>query len=143
MEIKVVKHYSEEYWNLVRLRDKVLREPLNLMFSEEELFLENKEIHIGVFEGNKVIGCLVLKQTDEDTTLKMRQVCIAPTHQRTGIGKYLIKYTENYCAQNKINKIICNAREKAIPFYETLGYKKKGEPFYEVKILHYYMEKNL
>ena len=142
MEIKIVKHYSQEYWNLVRLRDKVLREPLNLMFSEEELFLENNQIHIGVFENEKAIGCLVLKVID-DKTIKMRQVCIAPTHQRTGIGKDLIDFTEEYCIENKYTKLVCNARETAIPFYENLEYSKKGEPFYEVKILHYLMEKEL
>jgi len=142
MEIKIIEHYSPNYWKLVTLRDKILREPLNLMFSEEELYLENKQIHIGAFENEKAIGCLILKEID-DKTLKMRQVCVTPEQQNTGVGQKLVKFSENYAQEKNITKLVCNARETAIPFYESLGYSKKGEPFYEVKILHYLMEKEM
>ena len=45
--------------------------------------------------------------------------------------------------ENNYNSLECNARESAIPFYESLGYQKIGNQFFEVKIPHYKMIKSL
>jgi predicted GNAT family N-acyltransferase len=36
-----------------------------------------------------------------------------------------------------------HARNNALGFYEKVGYKVKGEPFIEVTIQHFVMEKEL
>lgn len=142
MEFRTVAHYSKEYWKLVRLRDKILREPLNLMFSEEELFLENEQIHIGGFDEETAIASLSFV-IQSPTLLKMRQVCVAADQQGKNFGKELIEFSEKWAKENNYNSLECNARESAIPFYESLGYEKIGNQFFEVKIPHYKMIKSL
>ncbi|MEN8929441.1 MAG: GNAT family N-acetyltransferase [Flavobacteriales bacterium] len=142
MEIKIVKHYSKDYWKMVKLRDKILREPLNLMFSEEELFLENEQIHIGGFEGDKAIASLSLVKLSP-TLLKMRQVCVSATHQGKNLGKELVLFAENWAKENEYSQIECNARESAVPFYKSNTYKIEGEQFFELRIPHFKMTKDL
>tara|TARA_B110000285_G_C15041119_1_gene571851 strand:- start:70 stop:501 length:432 start_codon:yes stop_codon:yes gene_type:complete len=142
MKFKTVEHYSKEYWKLVRLRDKILREPLNLMFSEEELFLENEQIHIGGFENEIAIASLSLVILSP-SLLKMRQVCVSSEFQGKKIGKKLNEFTENWAMFNQYKTIECNARESAVPFYKSNGYTIKGEQFFELKIPHFKMTKTL
>lgn len=142
MELRIVKHYSKDYWKLVRLRDKILREPLNLMFSEEELFLENEQIHIGGFEGDAAI-CSLSFVILSPTLLKMRQVCVSKELQGKNIGKELIQFAENWAKENNYSSIECNARASVIPFYNSMDYETEGEQFFEVKIPHFKMSKTL
>ena len=142
MEFKTVNHYSKDYWKLVRLRDKILREPLNLMFSEEELFLENEQIHVGGFENEIAIASLSLVRLSS-SLLKMRQVCVSSELQGKKIGKKLTKFTEKWAIDNHYKTIECNARESAIPFYKSNGYKIEGDQFFELKIPHFKMTKAL
>ena len=79
----------------MRLRDKILREPLNLMFSEEELFLENEQIHIGGFDEETAIASLSFV-IQSPTLLKMRQVCVAADQQGKNFGKELIEFSEKW-----------------------------------------------
>lgn len=142
METRVVKHYSKEYWKLVQLRDKVLREPLNLMFSEEELFMEADQIHIGCFEENQAAASLTLVKLSEDI-VKMRQVCVHPFAQGKGLGKIIVNFSEQWAIENGYKLMECNARETAIPFYLNLGYEKQGESFNEVGLPHCKLIKKL
>ena len=142
MEFKIVDHYSKDYWKLVKLRDKILREPLNLMFSEEELFLENEQIHIGGFENEIAIASLSLVKLSP-TLLKMRQVCVSLDFQGKKIGKQLNAFAEKWAQENNYKIIECNARESAVPFYQSNGYKIEGEQFFELRIPHFKMTKSL
>ena len=142
MEIRLIKHYGKDYWKCVRLRDKILREPINLMFSEEELFLENEQIHVGCFESEIAVGCFSLVIVDSKT-LKMRQVCVDNNAQGKGVGNQMMKFAENWATENKYTMIECNARETAVAFYHKHGYQKHGEAFMEVDLPHYKMKKSL
>ena len=140
MEYKVVAHNSERYWKLVSLRDEILRKPLDLTFSEEELALENNQIHLGIFDNDKSIGSLSLVK-NSNKELKMRQVCIASPLQGKGIGRKMVEFSEDFGKQKGFSKMVLHAREVAQEFYLALDYKIIGEQFEEVGIPHYKMEK--
>ena len=53
MEIRAVQHLSDDYWLLVALRSEVLRKPLGLSFSDEELQSEGNQSHFGIFNNGK------------------------------------------------------------------------------------------
>ena len=142
MEIMIVSHYSKDYWKLVQLRDKVLREPLDLMFSEEELFLESSQIHMGCFEEEQAAASLSIVKL-ENGNLKIRQVCVHPFAQGKGLGKKLAAFSESWATENNFKILECNARETAIPFYESMGYQKVGDQFSELAIPHFKMRKEL
>ncbi len=141
--IRVFDFATPEYDESVRLRDDILRKPLNLSFKAEDLATEYNSHHLGVFnQQNRMIGCLVLKPLSEEL-YKMRQVAVAENCQGKGVGKAMVKASEEYVLQLGGKKFELNARDVAIPFYESLKYKKVGEEFTEVGIKHFKMEKIL
>ena len=142
IEIKEIEFDSPEYKDEVELRDKILREPLGLNFTAEQLKSEENEHHLGAYLSGKLVGCLLLKPVD-CKTIKMRQVAVDGTYQAKGIGKKLVEYSERLALEKNFDKIILNARDTAVKFYLKLGYRIEGEMFIEVEIPHYRMSKKL
>ena len=50
MALKIIDHGTKEYQQMVKLRDDILRKPLGLSFSPEELENEKSNLMIGAFE---------------------------------------------------------------------------------------------
>ncbi len=143
MTIAPIEFASPDYDRTVRLRTEVLREPIGLDFSVEQLAAEWADHHIGCFDENEeIVGCLILSKKNEKT-VKMRQVAVSPAHQKMGIGQKMVAWSEVWAQRNGYKKMSLNARETAVPFYEKLGYPCIGERFLEVGIGHFLMEKNL
>ena len=131
------------YDSSVQLRDLILRKPLNLEFTPEQLAKEYDSFHFAYMnEEFEMLGCLVMKPVDANT-VRMRQVAVNESYQKQGIGTSLVYYVEKWAKERGFLKIILHARDLAIPFYDRLDYKKIGNAFYEVGIEHYLMEKEL
>jgi N-acetylglutamate synthase-like GNAT family acetyltransferase len=143
MPVIEIEFGTPEYDESVALRDTILRKPLKMTFDPEVLAKEWADIHLGYYDNNfGLIGCLILSSVDEKT-MKMRQVAVANRAQGLGIGKQLVQASEEKAAELGYKKMICHARETAIPFYDKLGYKIVGKPFTEVNIPHAKMQKTL
>jgi ribosomal protein S18 acetylase RimI-like enzyme len=138
--IREIEHNSSEYWATVELRDSVLRKPLGLTLSPEELEAERDSHHLAFFQGNHLAGCLVLRPAGNGD-IQMRQVAVAPDLRGHGIGKALVNRSEELALELGYRRMILHAREPAVPFYERLGYRKTGDRFEEVTIPHWSMEK--
>ncbi|MBL7820381.1 MAG: GNAT family N-acetyltransferase [Saprospiraceae bacterium] len=134
---------SPEYDAAVAIRTAVLRIPLNLEFTEEQLESESEEFHFGVFSNeDELLACLTFK-LDSKQCLQMRQVAVKTTFQNTGIGMFMVRQAEVWAKEQGFQKIILHARDSAVPFYLKLAYEIVGEPFIEVNIPHCHMRKNL
>lgn len=142
MALKLIEHGSEDYKKMVDLRDAVLRKPLGLHFTPEELEKEKEDILIGCFEDGKIEACCLLTKTAEHT-VRLRQMAVLSGFQGKGIGRVLMQFAENVARDRGFKKLTMHARESAIGFYEKLGYRKVGERFDEVTIPHFMMEKDL
>lgn len=119
----------------IGLRYEVLRKPLGLFFSPAELSEEDHQIHVAMVKGDRVLAVLLLK-ISEANVAKMRQVAVAASLQGQGLGKQLVKFSEEVCRQKKVSRIELHARKTAIPFYLSLGYEAEGPEFEEVGIPH-------
>lgn len=143
LEFRVIEHNSKEYWDTVHLRELVLRQPLGMRFSAEELELENNSYHIAVYDENqKIVGAAMFVPLSP-TKLKMRQVVVAEEWQGRGIGKELIEFAENFAKSKDYQIIEANVRQTAVGFYDKLDYQKHGKEFTEVGIAHIKVEKKL
>jgi len=140
--IREVEHGSLEYLATVDLRDSILRKPLGLQFSAEELGAEKDSHHLACYRGDRLVGCLVL-QPLRGREVRMKQVAVVPDLQGQGIGKALVEYSEAMANRLGFRRMILHARETAVPFYERLGYARFGDRFEEVTIPHWAMEKSL
>lgn len=143
MQIFQFEFGTPEYDTAVRLRYEVLRRPLGLEYTPEQLAAEYSDIHLGAFDANGAItGCLILTPL-AGHTIKMRQVAVDPAWQGRGVGTELVAASEQLSKRLGFTIMSLHAREIAVPFYLRLGYTIIGERFEEVGIPHFKMEKNL
>ena len=91
MKIEIAVFGSKRQMESIKLRDVILRKPLGLEFSGEELNQEKDQIHIVAVEDKLVVGVLLLKKVS-DSEIKMRQVAVANELQGSGIGVQIVRY---------------------------------------------------
>ena len=123
------------------LRHAVLREPLGLSFTAEELANEEKQLHFGLFEPeDNLIACVVAVRLSP-TDARIRQMAVTPAHQRRGLGTRLMKELEEHLRSRGFTNLVLHARASAVEFYEKLGYAVIGDEFIDVTIAHVRMVK--
>lgn len=142
MALKIIDHGSREYQQMVQLRNDILRKPLKLTLTPEELEKEKDEILIAAFEEEKMLGCCMFIIVDP-STVRLRQMAVMNNLQGKGIGRALMQFAENIARDRGFRKIIMHARKSAAGFYEKLGYQVCSGEFEEVTLPHYEMEKQL
>jgi N-acetylglutamate synthase-like GNAT family acetyltransferase len=142
MPLKQIDHGSKEYEQMIKLRFEILRKPLHLNFSKEELEKEKHDILIGAFEDDKMLGCCLLTKVDKHC-VRLRQMAVQNNLQGKGIGASLMNFAENVARDHGYKRIIMHARKTATGFYEKLGYTVTGKEFIEISIPHVVMEKKL
>jgi predicted GNAT family N-acyltransferase len=135
---------STQYFELVELRNQILRRPLGLELSNEQINAENNDFHFGCYHQNALVGCLILSPVSHSPAkIKMRQVAVAEKFQRTGVGQAMVAAAEKFASEKGFKEIVLHARDTAVPFYLKLKYQIIDEPFTEVGIPHRRMIKNL
>jgi N-acetylglutamate synthase-like GNAT family acetyltransferase len=142
MALKIIEHNSPEYDKMVALRYDILRKPLGLEFSKEELEKECNDILIGAFDDDRILACCMLTATAKDTC-RLRQMAVHNSLQGKGIGATMMNFAENVARDRGFKTLIMHARKTAVGFYQKLGYHIHGEEFEEVTIPHYEMRKKL
>jgi N-acetylglutamate synthase-like GNAT family acetyltransferase len=142
MALKQIDHGSKEYQQMVKLRNVVLRQPLGLSFTTEELAREKEDILIGAFDDDEMLACCMLTSAG-DKCLRLRQMAVQNNLQGKGIGASMLNFAEILARDKGYKKLIMHARKTAIGFYEKLGYKVVGDEFIEVTLPHFVMEKSL
>lgn len=142
MPLKIIDFGSKEYKQMVDLRTQILRKPLGLTFSNEDLEKEKDNLLIAAYEDDEMLGCCMLIQTTSNT-VQLRQMAVKAGLQGKGIGRVLMQFAENIARDRGNKKIFMHARKTAAGFYEKLGYKIAGKEFTELNIPHYNMEKQL
>ena len=142
MALKQIDHGTEEYLQMVNLRDNVLRRPLGLTFNHDELLKEKNDIFIVCTEDENVLGCCILT-TVTNKKIRLRQMAVPDKLHGKGIGASIMQFAENIARDRGYKIITMHSRDSAIGFYEKFGYHVLGEGFVEVNIPHHVMEKAL
>jgi GNAT superfamily N-acetyltransferase len=142
MALKILDYGSHEYQQMVKLRDEILRKPLGLGFTPQELEEEKDNMLIGAFEEEDILGCCMLVEENPET-VRLRQMAVLNDLQGKGIGRALMSFAENIARDRGYKKLSMHARKNAIGFYEKMGYNVAGNEFTEVTIPHFVMEKKL
>lgn len=142
MALKQIYHGSKDYEQMVQLRYEIMRKPLGLSFTEEELKSEKDDILIGAFEDDEILGCCLITKIDSQSA-RLRQMAVQKNRQGLGIGESMMQFAENIARDRGFRILTMHARETAIGFYERYGYKTCGDEFIEVNIPHRIMEKKL
>jgi predicted GNAT family N-acyltransferase len=142
MALKIIDHGTAEYQQMIKLRDEILRKPLGLNFTSDELEKEKSNLHIAAYEDDQMLGCCMLVE-EEPETVRLRQMAVINDLQGKGIGRALMQFAENLARDRGYKRITMHARKNALGFYEKMGYRKIGKEFHEITIPHFVMEKEL
>jgi ribosomal protein S18 acetylase RimI-like enzyme len=142
IEIKTFEHGFDIYKESVDLRTRILLEPLGHNDLASDYDFPEKDIYIGAFYGEKLIGTVILTPL-EDKNVKMRQLTVDPAFRGQDIGQALVLASEKAARKLDFKRITLHARESAIAFYEKLDYLRVGDRFLEIDIPHWIMEKEL
>jgi predicted GNAT family N-acyltransferase len=139
---KKVDHNSPAYWEIIDLRHKILRKPLGLELTKQELMAESHQFHFGYYKNEELVGCLVFVDKG-NLDLKMRQVAIDEEFQGLGVGSKMVAESEKWAVENGYNKIVLHARVVAKNFYKKMSYQVVGSSFLEVGLPHFKLFKLL
>ena len=142
MALKIIDYGTHEYRQMVKLRDDLLRKPLGLTFSKEELEAEKENMLIAAFEDDDILGCCMLVEKDAETA-RLRQMAVLNNLQGKGVGSAILQFAENLARDRGYKKIMMHARKNTAEFFEKCGYKISGTEFIELTIPHYQMIKEL
>lgn len=142
MALKIIDYGTREYQQMLKLRDDILRKPLGLKFSPDEIEKEKENLLICAFEDDDMLGCCMLVKEDL-TTVRLRQMAVLNDLQGKGIGKALTIFAENLARDHGYRIMNMHARKIAVGFYEKMGYTVQGDEFIELTIPHYVMVKEL
>jgi len=142
MALKIIDYGTHEYRQMVKLRDDLLRKPLGLTFSKEELESEKENMLIAAFEDDDILGCCMLVEKDHETA-RLRQMAVLNNLQGKGVGSAILQFAENLARDRGYKKIMMHARKNTAEFFEKCGYKVSGTEFIGLTIPHYQMIKEL
>ena len=74
---------------MLALRERILRKPIGLTVTAEEIARDKGDYLLGGFDGDDIVCCLILQKSD-DGWVKMRQVAVDNTRQGQGIGAQML-----------------------------------------------------
>jgi ribosomal protein S18 acetylase RimI-like enzyme len=132
---------TDEYRLECELRNEVLRKPLGLSLTAEELAEDAGQWHFGLFDpAGNLVAC-VLAAALSPTQARIRQMAVSPAHQRRGLGRRAMKELETALRSRGFTNLVLHARESAVGFYEKLGYTAVGDGFVDVTVPHVRMAK--
>lgn len=142
MALKQIDFGTAEHRQMINLRYEILRKPLGLNFTPEELEKEKNDILIAAFEEEKMLGCCFLSHIDNNTA-RLRQMAVQNNLQGKGIGASLMNFAENIARDRGYKTMMMHARKTTCPFFEKQGYKIEGDEFIQLSIPHFKMIKKL
>ncbi len=142
LTLRLAPHASPDYQAAVALRRAVLRTPLGLDFTPEQLAAEVADTHVVAFDGDRLVGAVVMTPYSAQT-VKLRQMAVSPDAQGQGVGAALLQAFEARARTTGLTGITLAARVTAQSFYERNGYTAEGDVFEEVTIPHIRMTKAL
>lgn len=138
---KEITHRSAAWTDAVRLREKILREPLGSSFTHQELEEEKYHFQIAGFLDNIIIATAVL--VPEGDEMKMQRVVVTENLRSLNIGSEMMTFCEKFASEKNFKVIYCHARDTAVNFYIKNGYNGIGDYFDEDGIPHLKMRKKL
>ncbi len=141
MEFLEIEWCTPLYQEALDLRHRVLREPLGLRLTAEELDGEYADLHFGLRNGSENLVAVLSAKPLTSSAVKLRQMAVDPEKQGEGLGAKLLGEVESALEKKGYSQFQLNARETAIGFYEKAGYTAVGETFTEISLPHRKMVK--
>ena len=132
-----------EWDKYFKFRWEMLRKPLGMSKETLKDELEGESHHlIAIDEQKEVIGIGRL-HFNNNKEGQIRYMAVSNTIQRKGLGSEIVSGLETIAKKKGIQEMVLNARENAISFYLSMGYKETGPYDSDTDIPHITMRKKL
>ena len=134
---------ESEWKNYYNFRWEMLRKPIGMSKQTVKDDLEKESYHLMVVnKKDKVIGSGRLHFNNKKEG-QIRYMAVSDSIQRKGLGTSIVLELEIMAKEKGAQEMVLNARENAINFYLSLGYKEI-EPYQsDTDIPHTTMSKEL
>ena len=103
---------------------------------EDEYENEEDSIHFLLLDNNNPVATARYRETKNG--IKMERFAVLKNMRGKGYGLMILNYMINDLSDNKLIKYL-HAQVQVVGFYEKVGFKKIGNQFDEVGIMHYKM----
>jgi predicted GNAT family N-acyltransferase len=135
---------SDDFEKYYRLRWEILRKPWNQPAGTEKDEHEDSAFHLMALNENNECTGVVRLQHNSATEGQVRFMAVRDDQQGKGLGKKLMQQIEAQAKNSGMEKIVLQARENAVPFYESIGYTitEKSFKLWDI-IQHFKMEKSI
>lgn len=139
MSIIIKEIQTEETYSI---RHQELRQGFPIETCHFDKDDESDTFHLGAFENKKLVGVVTLVKSEKG--YQLRGMAVLSSEQGKGIGALLVQKAEKKLHEKQVNYLWMNARIKAVPFYDKLGYTTQGK-FFNIETVgeHIIMYKNL
>jgi N-acetylglutamate synthase-like GNAT family acetyltransferase len=142
--IEIRPPFPNEMENYFHLRWKILRAPWDQPEGSERDQLENESYQLAAVKNESEIVACGRLQLNNSLEAQIRFMAVDTSQQGRGVGKLMIAGLEAEAKRRGASKVILQARENAVAFYQSCGYKVKEKTFLLFNsIQHYLMEKEL
>ncbi len=117
---------------MVDLRHAVLRQGLprtDAIFSADCV---SSSGHFGAFLDGETLCCATfhLNHWEDAAAFQLRGMATHPAYRGRGLGAAVLTLAERtMTAEQNVLQLWCNAREPAVPFYQSMGWKVVSERF--------------
>ena len=133
-----------EFAAYYQLRHTVLRAPWQQPVGSERAPDDDQATHaLLIDEAGQALGVCRLHLPSPGEA-QVRFMAVHPDYQGRGLGRQLLTYMEQQARRQGASRLSLQARENAVPFYQSCGYTL-GEKTHLLfgQIQHYRMEKEL
>lgn len=116
MQFSIIPYGTPAYAEILALREEILRKPLGIGFTAEEIAAEKDWVHMAAYLDGTLCGTAAVV-FENNNLAKVCRVAVRADRQGKGTGTKLMHYVESYAAQQGIREIYVHARDMAVPFY--------------------------
>ncbi len=124
----------KELEEIFKIRKQVFMVEQNVPEKDEWDGFDKESRHAILLSGKKPIGCARIRLVGKIP--KLERIAILKGCRKKGYGKGLTQYLLSWCKKQNYKTAVIYSQSYAIPFYEKLGFIKKGKEFMEAGIKH-------
>ena len=136
MEIKInTVTTDQDYRDCLYIRNKVFIEEQNI---NKKLEYDDKKVNaIYIVAKINLLAIGTARYRSTEVGLKLERFAVLKEYRGLGVGKSLVSFLINTLKSEK--NLYLNSQKEVAGFYKKLGFKIRGDVFYEAKIPHYKM----
>lgn len=129
---------AEEMEACLAIRRRVFVEEQNVPEGLELDGLDAAARHFGVRQGGEMIATCRVRFAG--SAAKIERVAVDKAYRSRGVGGFLMKYILQELARaSDIELFKLSAQAEAVPFYEKIGFTRRGGEYLDAGIPHYDM----